>query len=218
MTKKAIIASAFVLAATIAIPVFAQTATTTSTTIAPAAAQQPILQVGAAGKVPMRGTIASVSTGSFTVTSWGGAWTVNVGSAAQILPVNGITQLKVGDFVGVQGTVSQSASWTIDATLVHDWADRAMAAQGQGRKYPRNYVGTASGVNGSSFTLSAAAGASYTVDVASGAKVVNTKWVTIPLASINSGDNVRVYGTNASGTITAQIVRDITISATSTTK
>ena len=62
----------------------------------------------------------------------------------------------------------------------------------------------------------AAAGTTYTVTVPSGAEIVNTKWITIPLTSVNSGDNVRVYGVNASGTITARIVRDVTIVATTT--
>ena len=81
------------------------------------------LQVGSSGRVMLRGTIDSVGANSLMVKSWGGSWTVNVIGATQILPANGnhsITSFKAGDFVGIQGTVSQSASWTIDATLVRD--------------------------------------------------------------------------------------------------
>jgi hypothetical protein len=54
------------------------------------------------------------------------------------------------------------------------------------------------------------------VNVAPGAQVLDEARLTIPLSSIQNGDTVRVWGTNASGTITAQIVRDISIgSATS---
>ena len=66
MNKRLIAVSVLVLSAVIAIPVFAQTTTTTpTTTVAPVATtaseQLPILQVGAAGKVLLRGTIASIS-------------------------------------------------------------------------------------------------------------------------------------------------------------
>ena len=90
------------------------------------------------------------------------------------------------------------------------------SAQGIRSGFPRDYIGTASGVSGSSFTLATTNGTSYAVNVASGAEVVNRNWLTLPLASIQSGDSVRVYGVNSSGTITAQIVRDVTLSATST--
>jgi hypothetical protein len=232
MNKKAIIASALALAATIAVPVFAQTTNMTPTTaVAPAttASEQPILEVGAAGKVLMRGTIASISSTTLTVTSWGGTWTVDLASGASILPAtaNGnLSQFSVGDFVGVQGTVASSPSWTINATLVRDWTYRAAVVQQQQQNIqaaqqmrqggPRDYVGTASAVSASGLTLTASNGTSYTVTVPSGAEIVNTKWMTIPLASVNSGDNVRVYGVNASGTITARIVRDVTIAATTT--
>jgi hypothetical protein len=241
MNKKLIAASVLVLAATIALPVFAQTTATTSTTaVAPAttaapvattASEQPIIQVGAAGKVLFRGTIASISSTTLTVNSWGGTWTIDVASGASILPAaaNGsISQFSTGDFVGVQGTVSQSANWTINATLVRDWTYRAavvqqqqqniQAAQVTKQSAPRDYIGTASAVNASSFTLAAKNGTSYTVSVPSGAEIVNAKWITIPLTSVNSGDNVRVYGVNTSGTIIARIVRDVTITATTTTQ
>jgi len=233
MNKRLIAVSVLVLSAVMAIPVFAQTTTTTPTTtvapVATTASEQPILQVGAAGKVLLRGTIASISGTTLTVNSWGGTWTVDIASGASILPAaaNGnIGQFSTGDFVGVQGTVSQSANWTINANLVRDWTYRAAVVQQQQQNIqtaqatkqsgPRDYIGTASAVTASSLTLTAAAGTTYTVTVPSGAEIVNTKWITIPLTSVNSGDNVRVYGVNASGTITARIVRDVTIVATTT--
>ena len=108
MNKKAIIASALVLVATVAVPVFAQTTNMTPTTaVTPAttASEQPILEVGAAGKVLMRGTIASISSTTLTVNSWGGTWTVDLASGAEILPAtanSNLSQFSVGDFVGVR--------------------------------------------------------------------------------------------------------------------
>ncbi len=199
-------------------------------TTPPTPAEQMLLQVGTAGKVLMRGTIASEAPGVLTVTSWGGTWTVNVGASAQVLPVaagNDLSQFKTGDFVGVQGTVSQSDNWTIAATLVRDRTYRQVVNQERKQNVqsarttiqsgtPRNYVGTASGVSGSSFSLAGTNGTTYTVNVATGAEVVNRNWLTLQLSSIQNGDNVRIWGVNASGTITAQIVRDTSLPATTT--
>lgn len=209
----------------------AQTTTTTATTAniaTPVHAQ--MLNVNASGKVLLRGTIASITSGVITVNGWGGVWTVNVGNSAQILPAavgNNLTQFKAGDFVGVEGTVVTNANWTINATLVRDWTYRAAVTQEQQQNAqnaksirqgtPRDYVGTASNVSAGSFTLTVN-GTADTVNVASGAEVVNRKWVTIPLASIQTNDSVRVYGVNASGTIAAQIVRDVTLPATATAR
>ncbi len=229
MTKKVIAGVGFVAAVallTTTLVAGAQTTTAAPTTVA--SAPQMVLQVGPSGRVLMRGTIVSTSSGVVTVASWGGNWTVNVGTSAQILPVavgNDLTQFKTGDFIGVQGTVSKSAGWTIDATLVRDWTYRQAANQQRQQNVqsargtiksgtPRNYVGTASNVSGSSFTLSAADGTSYTVNVASGAEVVSRNWLTLPLASIQNGDSVHVWGVNASSTIAGRIVRDLSLPAT----
>ena len=218
MASAAVLATALIAAA--------QTTPSVTATVSPASSQKMILEVGPAGKVLLRGTIASVSSGNLTVTGWGGVWTINVGSSAEILPAsvaNDLTQFKAGDFVGIQGTINQSANWTIDATVVRDWTYRAAVNQERKQNIqsvreiiksgtPRNYVGTASNISTSSFTLTVN-GTTDTVNVATGAKVVNRNWVTIPLASIQNNDNVRVWGVNASSTITAQIVRDISIPA-----
>ncbi len=208
----------------------AQTASSVASTSGATLSQHMIVQVGPAGKVLLRGIIDSVSNGSLTVKSWGGDWTVNVSGATQVLPVavgNDLTQFKAGDFVGVQGTVSQSASWTIDAMLVRDWTYRQQVTEQEKQNMqairqtiqsgtPRNYVGTASAVSESSLTLTGKS-ATYTVNVVTGAQVVNKNWLTLPLSSIQNGDNIRVWGINASGTITAQIVRDISIPVTQKT-
>ena len=205
----------------------AQTATTTAPTMGTSTETQPmILQVNKNGKVLLRGTIASVSSGVMTVQSWGGTWTVDIGSSAKVLPSsagNDITQFKAGDFVGVEGTVAEGSLWTVNADLVRDWTYRNAvnaevkqnvqeARQIRNAARPRDYVGVASNVSGSSFTLTAH-GTAYAVNVASGAEVVNRMWVAMPLSSIQVNDNVRVWGIASSSTITAQIVRDVSIPA-----
>jgi hypothetical protein len=208
----------------------AQTTTPAPTATATASAPQ-VLNVSAAGNVLLRGTIASITSGVMTVNGWGGVWTVNIPASASIYPVattNYATQFQVGDFVGVQGTIATGANWTVNATLVRDWTYRAavtaqvkanvQAAQGIRAEGPRDYIGTASNVSASSLTLTVSNGTVYTVNPSANAEVVNRMWTTLPFTSINNGDNVRVYGVDASGTVTAQIVRDVTIPATSTTK
>jgi len=232
MNKKLIAGvSTIVTVATFATILIASAQTTSTSPVivsSSAVSKHPILQIGPEGRVLMRGTIASVASGVLTVTSWGGVWTVNVSPETKVLPVaagNDLTQFKAGDFVGVMGVVSQSANWTINATLVRDWTYRQVVNQERRENIqsanalrksntPRDYVGTASNVSGNSFTLTVE-GVADTVNVVSNAKIVNRNWITIPLSSIQNGDNVRVWGVNASGTITASIVRDVSIPATS---
>ncbi len=80
-----------------------------------------VVQIGPGGKTLLRGTVDAVGSNSLTVKSWGGDWVVNVASDANLMPGASVSDVKVGDFVGVQGTTSQSAAWTVDANLVRDW-------------------------------------------------------------------------------------------------
>ncbi len=200
-------------------------AQTTETTATPSSGEHSILNVGPQGRVLMRGTIASVSSGIITVNSWGGVWTVNVSSSAKVLPAaanNDITQFKTGDFVGVQGTVSTSANFTIDASLVRDWTYRQAMNQERRQNVqsasqtiksgtPKNYAGTVSNISDSSFTLTNKKGTAFTVDVPTGTEVVNRNWINLPIANIQNGDQVHAWGINSSSTIAGQIVRDISI-------
>lgn len=198
-------------------------------TVSSAPSRQPmVLQVGPAGKVLIRGDIVSTASGSLVLKSWGGNWTINIPSGSEILPAaaaSDVTKFQAGDYVGVQGTVSTDAPWTINASVVRDWTMRQTAAaqQQQNRQSvkqlvasetPRVYVGTASNVAGSSLTLTAANGTSYSVSIASDAKILNRNWLSTSVSSVANGDTVRVFGANASGTITASVVRDITIPTT----
>jgi hypothetical protein len=206
----------------------AQTTTTSTGAVLAVKAERPILEVGPEGKVLIRGTIASVGSKSLTVNSWGGTWTVNVSPTTKVLPEatgNDLTNFKQGDFVGIQGTVSQSSQLTIDAVLIRDWTYRQTVNQERQENIksanalkksmaPKNYVGTASNVSDNSFTLTIN-GVANNVNVAPGAKIVNRNWITIKLSDIKDGDNVRVWGINNNGTITASIVRDVSIPKTS---
>jgi hypothetical protein len=195
------------------------------------AAQDTVLRVDATGKVLLRGTVSAMGAGTLTVKSWGGDWTVNVLSGAQILPDltgNDLAGFQVGDYVGAQGTVDANSAWTVDATLVRDWTykqtmavqqkqNRAAASQSVKSGTPRNYAGTVSGMNSDSFTLTPeGTTTAFTVEVAADAQITNRNWLFMPLAGVTDGDSVRVWGVNSNGTIAAEIVRDLTLPATST--
>ncbi|MDE1919585.1 MAG: hypothetical protein KGH56_02680 [Patescibacteria group bacterium] len=227
MLKKTIAAFGIIGSLAFAGTAFAQTTTTEAqaTTAAPAAsAQRMLLQIGPAGKVLLRGTIGSVSSGSITVKSWGGDWTVNVPTSARVLPQGAaITDFKAGDFVGVQGSVNQGASWTVDATLVRDWTARqalnqeiksnVQAVRETMTSGPRTIQGTVSNLDSTAqtFTLTNAAGTAYSVSLSSGAKILARNWATLDFGKVSNGDTVRVYGTVASSAISASIFRDVSV-------
>ena len=127
MFKKIIVSSLIASSLLIGFIALANTDTTTPTTTntptvvnTPAVHAEPMmLQIEPKGNALLRGTINSVASNSLVVKSWGGNWTVNFSSSTKLMP-NDIAQFKVGDFIGVQGTVNQASSWTIDATLMRD--------------------------------------------------------------------------------------------------
>ena len=198
--------------------VFAQSATNTTPHL------PTILQVNGRGKVLIRGTVESVSNNSLSISSWGGTWTINVGSSTDVVP-SGVTLANInqGDFVGVEGSVDSSADLTITATLVRDWTARRVLTQ-QIRSniqavretmssVPHVVQGTLSNLDstGETFTLTNARGTAYNVTLSSGAEILGRNWATIALSQATDGDTVRVFGTVASSTITATVFRDVSV-------
>lgn len=201
---------------------FAQTTTPTTATVPHA--QQMMLQISPSGRTLLRGTVESVSSGAVTVKSWGGAWTVNVPTTAEVLPRGvALTDFKAGDFVGVQGTADEHGSWTVNATLVRDWTARqalhqeikANAQEVHKAKAAgeRTIQGTISVLDpaGKTFTLTTSGGASYSVSLASAATLIAKNGTTLDFGKVSNGDTVRVYGTVSSTTIAASIFRDVSV-------
>ncbi|MHB8860463.1 MAG: DUF5666 domain-containing protein [Minisyncoccota bacterium] len=203
---------------------FAQTTTAVAPTVAPAAQQQMMLQVGPGGKVLLRGTVDSVSASSVTVKSWGGEWTVNVATTATVLPKGtALASFKTGDFVGVQGAIDQAANWTVKATLIRDWTARSVTTQQikantqavhqEKSAAPKTIQGTLSNLDATAqtFTLTATNGTAYSVSLASGALLLTNNRATLDFTKVKDGDRVRVYGTVSSSTVSASIVRDVSV-------
>ena len=224
MFKKTIIISGAGLTLAIATSVFAQVATPVAVVAPVAVPVQPmVLHVEANGKVLLRGTIDAVSASSLTVKSWGGDWTINVPASAEVLPAAAtLANFKVGDFVGAQGSVNQSAAWTVDATLVRDWTERKVlnqeirqnvqsARQEMQANTPRTLQGTVSNLSGQAFTLTTSSGASYSVLLTADAKILMNNWLTLDFSRVQNGDVVRVWGPVSSSTVSASIFRDTSI-------
>lgn len=226
MTKKIALALGALGLFSLAGIAFAQTTSTTVTGTTPPVTANPtepmVLQVGQRGRVLLRGTIDSVSTASITVKSWGGDWTINVSPSTQILPQGAsLSSFQQGDFVGVEGTVDQSANFTVDATLVRDWTARQVLNQEKRQNVqsvreamqgaPRIVQGTVSNLSGEDFTLTTAGNTAYSVSLTSTAKILQRNWLTLDFSQVQNGDTVRVWGPVASSTISASIFRDVSI-------
>lgn len=220
MIKKSIAAAGIVGVLATAGVALAQTTVSASASVS--ASQPQVLNVSSSGKVLVRGTVTAVTDTSVTIQSWGGTWTINVPASAEVLPKGvALSSFKAGDFVGVQGSINSSGSWTVDATLIRDWTERQAistdvkanvqdikATVGSG---PHNFQGTLSNLSGESFTLTNSSGTAYTVSLTTGAKVVEKNFRTADFAQVQNGDTVRVWGTEASSSISASIFRDLSL-------
>src|SRR3989344_4218495 len=92
----------------------------------PRSAGPVILNIGPNGNTLLRGVIKSVGTNSLVVESWGGDWTINVGTGTQILsPNRALTDFVVGNFAGVLGKTSHDGDFTVEARIVRSWGPRA---------------------------------------------------------------------------------------------
>lgn len=215
-------------AGAIILTTIAQTTSTSTPAVTSAVKGLPamVLEVNQHGKVLLRGTLVFVSSSSnsLTVKSWGGDWTISVSSSTEILPNGDITKFQTGDFVGVQGVVNKDALWSINATVVRDWnAVQAINTERKENKkeaeeimktsLPKNWQGIASNVNTSnnSLTLTVDNNIAYTVNLISGVKLYSGNWLTIMFSDVKNGDTVRVWGPSSSSTITASVLRDISL-------
>ncbi len=212
-------------------PTPSDTTTVTTPVVARVSRQPQVVEISAKGNVLLRGTVSTVGAGSITVKSWGGDWTITVGANTEVMPhesaKNDVSDIHVGDFVGVLGTVDTNSSWTVNAKLVKDWTSRkaihtetkanlqsvrATEKAGHSSGIGKIFEGTASNVTSSSFTLTAKNGTAYTVNVTADTKTIDRAFHSIGgLSVIQEKDHIRVFGTATSGTITSQIVRDTSL-------
>lgn len=185
--------------------------------------QPMIIEIGPAGKALLRGTVKAVGANSLTVKSWGGDWIINIFPNTNVMPKN---DFRVGDFVGVQGSVNRNAAWTIDAKIVRNRTERKEAQTNKKdikemvkqekemvkQEKPKNWEGTASNVNVGAKTLTlTAGGVAYSITLTDGVKIVDKKFVTTDFLNIKNGDNIHVWGLLSGTTIPAIAIRNLSI-------
>ncbi len=102
----------------------------TGTTPAPEA-----VSIGADGTALVRGTVTAVAPNDLTVASWGGLWDIRSGGpgATTAVPAgpssdSDFSNIRVGDFVGVDGIAMNSAPSSVNATFVRDWTTNPVVA------------------------------------------------------------------------------------------
>jgi len=210
-TRKGI-ASLLAAVSIMGMPASLAAAQTTTPTTAPMMS----VEIGTKGNVMLKGTVDSVGATSFAMKSWGGDWTVNVEPS-----VGDISKITVGDKISVSGMVNSGSAWTVDAKSFHDSTTVAQAVKpigthtGESDKpkiFGKVFTGTASNISDTSLTLTGSKGMTYTVNLDIGAKIINkSSTVLSGLSSIHSGDTLRVNGTMTGTSITAKVVRDVTI-------
>lgn len=118
-----------------------------------------VVSVDQSGNALVRGIVTANSGSSLSVQSWGGTWTVQSGGAGATTVVpNGsagaydLSAITVGDFVGVNGTLSGTTGPTVNASFVRDWTKSPLVSSSVG--------GTTGSVSGS--TSGSGSGASGT--------------------------------------------------------
>lgn len=178
------------------------------------------VNIGPQGNVSLRGSITAISGSSWTVASWGGAWTVDV-SGATVAPkgsTSTITSFSVGDNVVVNGTASASGLTVTAKTVAEATSFMGMgggSAGGPGKmggfgggfRGARADMGTISDLDTStgSFTLTPKTGSAVTIDTTS-ATTVTVGTTTSSLAALANGMYafvIPVQGSSTSSPITA---------------
>jgi hypothetical protein len=85
-----------------------------------------VIDIDDAGNALIRGTVQSTGSDSITITTWGGTWTIQTDDGDSVVPAgttgtDDLSAIRVGDFVGAEGTVSTGNAMTLDARFVRDW-------------------------------------------------------------------------------------------------
>ncbi len=110
------------------------------------------LNVGPQGKAAVTGTIATINSGSLTVTSWGGNWTITIGNNT----AGSSTPMNPGDTVMVNGKIDSSASWTIAAASIQNMTAKQRRAEVAG-------MATSTGASGFTLVISSKKTAAVTI-------------------------------------------------------
>jgi Domain of unknown function (DUF5666) len=157
------------------------------------------------------GTVASVGSSSFTVTTRGGSTaTVKVTSSTKFsgTGITDLSSLKKGTVVAVYGTGTSSS---VTATRVT--AGFAGAGRGGfpgGGRFPGGRpgaFGTITAIGSDSFTINSRGGTTETVDVTSATTYSSSAGTLSGLSSLKTGEDVIVEGTTSGSVVKATAVQ-----------
>ena len=83
-----------------------------------------VLSIDINGMGRIRGVVTSVGTDTIMIAAWGGTWTITSDGATSVFPRgSSLSDIHVGDFVGVMGMVSEDSPM-VAATLIRDWSSK----------------------------------------------------------------------------------------------
>ncbi len=167
-----------------------------------------VMTPGARGAMGISGTVATINGTTLTVTGKArpnGAvvptYTVDASSAT--VTINGasssVSNIKVGDNVMVQGTVSGTS---VTAKTIRDGVAQ-LAIQGNGQPV---VAGKVAAINGSSITITNSSSVTYIIDATNAKILVGNQASSI--SNVAVGDNVVVQGTVNGTSIVASSVID----------
>lgn len=142
------------------------------------------LSINSAGSVHLSGIVSGISGSMIAVSSWGGTWSVDTVNA-KFLPPNAATlsQIKIGDDVGIQGTISSGMS--LAASTITDKSVYTV----------KRMDGTIGNINpaAGTFTLSVQNMGNVSIVTTSDTKVL-LNGNTASLSSLSNGSAVTVIG------------------------
>jgi hypothetical protein len=193
-----------------------------------------ILEVRDDGSVLMRGfVLANNGVDTIAISGWGGIWTIRSMETTEIAPsepgtFGNISNIPVGDFIGIIGEVSETQAFTVNATFIRNWTatggfnlqtpgtpDTGIAEQTgdwvDPMTLPRQsfFMGSISDVQDGSFNLRDLGGINYNVLVdTQGAIIWDTDRMAIDYSEFQEGDVVRINGSLEGNTITPMIIRN----------
>jgi hypothetical protein len=160
----------------------------------------------------IEGMVTAVGTNSFTLSSWGGPWTIDVGSSTQVIEHYGhpalLSDFQVGDYVRVDGSVASDTPWTVVASVVRDVT--LQYALG-------TFHGTINAVSGNSFTFQSVERGLIMVNVASTTSI-DVNGISSTMSALTDNMTGMVFGNwdRANTNLTAVTVQVNGATATST--
>jgi hypothetical protein len=189
------------------------------------------LQVALSGKAHVTGKVESISGDSFKISTWGGTWTVKTATSTKYSSKGSLALIKVGDFVQVQGKVSNAEAMTLEAQHINNKSFKKevknnknilkfLKGDNDDRKGHHASstdalkLATVQTVSTSSSSLSVKLqnGLTYLINTSGATKFFNKALNPITFSDVKAGHTIAAYGTTTSSTtLDASIIHDLSL-------